>query len=577
MSRPGPIEVDALLAQLRAGKVADNLESETVEIKPFPKQRNELADRLREYAVCLANSQGGVLILGIVDKISGPRAIQGCENYDIDEMKRMVYDGTKPPILVDIEEVATPEGMVLVVRIPRSPSVHATSTGRRLRRVGKDCQVVFPDQDIILEVEKGGDYTSRFVHGVERDALDPVEIARLRNWLTRFQPGSDLLQLADDDLLGALELTREDQGRQRPTVAGVLTVGRDTAIRVALPQSEVQYWRFDDETEPEQTVQLRCGLLAMLERVAELIRPFNSSVTVKDGLFEIPIPNWPEEVIREGLLNAVMHRSYTDDESINVRLYRTRLEIGSPGGFIGGVRPDNILTHEPRRRNRLLAEVLQRLGLVNRAGLGVDRMYRLLLSYGKQPPEYVADAHTVMLIVRDGSFDEAFARYVGRMNQAGHRWSVAELILLTYLAQHDKVDAREASQFIQRSATQAADTLQNMEGVFLDRFGMGRGTYYRLTRAVYDAMGAEARYTRHRGIEETRQRELILNHVREYGEIDNAKCQELCGLDRNHAYALLRSICDQGFLEQVGERRGARYRLPSGTHLGQTSSENSPE
>jgi ATP-dependent DNA helicase RecG len=554
-------DVDALLAQLRAGKVADDLEGETVELKPFPSQRDVLADRLREYAVCFANSQGGSLILGIKDKVAGAAAIQGCGGYDLDEMKRMVYDGTKPPILVEIEEVSAPEGVLLVVHVPRSPAIHATSTGRRLRRVGKDCQVVFPDQDITLEVEKGGDYSSKFVRGVESDALDPVEIARLRNWLTRFRPGSELSQLRDEDLLAALELTREYEGRHRPTVTGLLLVGKEAAIRAELPQSEVQFWRFNNESDPEQTVQLRRGLLAVLDRIAELIQPYNTVVTVKDGLFELPVPNWPDEVVREGLLNAVTHRSYVDTEGINVRLYRGRLEIGSPGGFIGGVRPDNILTHEPKRRNRLLAEVFQQLGLVNRAGLGVDRMFRLLLSYGKQPPEYVADADAVTLILRNGSFDEGFARYVGRKNQEGYQWSVAELIILAYLAHHDKIDARTASELIQRTASQAADLLQDMEGNFLDRFGQGRGAYYRLTRAVYDALGAEARYTRDRGIEETRQRELILNHVRTYGEIDNETCQRLCDIDRNQAYSLLKRLCDQGVLQQVGEKRGTRYRL----------------
>ncbi len=65
-------------------------------------------------------------------------------------------------------------------------------------------------------------------------------------------------------------------------------------------------------------------------------------------------------------------------QGITIRFYQDRLEIGSPGGFIGGITPDNILTHEPRRRNRLLAEALQHIGAVNRmvlASIGCTSCY----------------------------------------------------------------------------------------------------------------------------------------------------------------------------------------------------------
>lgn len=262
--------------------------------------------------------------------------------------------------------------VVLAVRVPKSPSVHATSSGRRLRRLGKTCRVLTPEEDIVVEVEKGGDYSAKFLRGAGMEAVDPVEVDRLRNWIRRYRPGSHLVDLEMVDLLRALEICRDHEGALRPTVAALLLVGKEDILREQLPQNEVIFTRFQEDVEPVQTVLLKRPFLYLLDRVLELIEPYNPVFLLKEGFLEVPIPSFPEEVVREGLLNALAHRSYVDPEGVNVRLYPDRLEIGSPGGFIGGITPENILTHEPKRRNRLLAEAFQKIGAVNRSGIGVE-------------------------------------------------------------------------------------------------------------------------------------------------------------------------------------------------------------
>lgn len=561
----------AALDRIRGGSTAEEVESGTLEIKPWPGRsvngrflvdRERLSGWLREYAVCFANARGGILLFGVKEGVRGPAAIVGCQSYDMEEMKRMVFEGTIPGIIVDVEELRMPEGVVLAVRVPKSPSVHATSSGRRLRRVGKTCRVLTPEEDVIVEVEKGGDYSAKFLRGVGMEAVDPVEVDRLRNWLRRYRPGSDLVDLAAEDLLRALEVCREHEGILRPTVAALLLVGREESLREHLPQNEVIFNRFEEDVEPVQTFLFKRPLLYVLDRVRELIEPFNPVFLLKGDFLEVPIPSFPEEVVREGLLNALVHRSYVDPEAVNVRLYPNHLEIGSPGGFIGGITPDNILTHEPKRRNRLLAEAFQKIGAVNRSGIGVDRMYRILLEYGKRPPEYVADEESVVLLLRNGTFDEPFARLVAVRAKEGYRWCLSDLIVLTYLRSNETIEAQTAARLLQRTVSAASEALRAMEGMFLEKFGVGRGTYYRLNRALYEALGAGTRYVRDRGIDVSRQREMVKQYVAEHGEIDNATCRELCGLNRNQARRLLHSLVEEGYLRSVGERRWVRYIRP---------------
>lgn len=562
-------EILQVVDRIRSGGIADEVESETLDLKSFPlvnengflrPDKKRLAELLRGTSVCFANSKGGTIVLGVRDRVKGSKAIEGCFGYDIDEMKRMVYDGTTPPLIVDILEIQVPEGTLLAVRVPASPRIHATQDGRRYRRVGKECKPLSPEDDIVIEVEKGGDYSAKLLMGIGMEAVDPLEVHRLRNWITRFRPGADVLQLQDSALLEALGLTHETDRGPRPTVACVLLVGRESVLRASLPQCEIRFARFEeDETKPVQDLSLCKPLLAAADRLWELIEPHNRIVTIREGLLELPIPSFPEEVVREGLLNAVVHRSYVESEGITLRLYRDRLEIGSPGGFIGGITPENILTHEPRRRNRLLAEALQHVGAVNRMGLGVDRMYKMLLTYGKAPPEYLDQGSAVTLIIRDGTFDERLAKYVGRLSQEGHAWTVEELIILRHLHEHDSITASQAAILCQRPVSHASSILARMEGHFLERFGRGRGTYYRLAKRVYQVLGAVERFARDRGIDETRQMELIRAHLRSYHEITNEIAQRICGINRNQAYRLLHKLVAAGELRAVGRGRNAKY------------------
>jgi len=563
-------ELVKIIKHIKAGGIADDMESEWLEIKPWPGDMDEHTNRfkpshdkitgwLREYSVCFANSHGGEVLFGIWDNMRGPDAIQGCRVYDIEKMQADVYNGTSPHLIVEFQELSHDDKTFLVLHAPRSPKAHSTSKGVKYRRVGKDCQPVYPEQDIILEVEKGGDYTSKLLRDVGMEGIDPLEVERLRGWLRRHQPGGaeELVSMSDEGLLKSLGLV----SKSRPTVAALLLVGKEEVIREYLPQNEVIFLAFDETGEPTAPpLCLKTGLLNSIERVWEMVRPYNKAVSIKKGFFEVQVESYPEEVVREALLNAVVHRSYIENDSVNVRLYPDRLEIGNPGGFLDGITPNNILTHEPKRRNRLLAEAFQRLGVVNRAGLGVDRIYRALLSVGKPPPLYRDQANAVTIVLAATSFFKEVAIFVGEQGQQGHTWSVEELIIINHLFTHDKIKSDEAAQLLQRSASEASDVLHKMVGSFLEQFGTGRGTHYRLIRKFYDIRGYKTRYVKGKDLEEPKMLEWIREHVRTYGSVTNDETQRICGVNRATALRLLNRLSKiEGFLKLEGKGRGARY------------------
>ena len=265
--------------------------------------------------------------------------------------------------------------------------------------------------------------------------------------------------------------------------------------------------------------------------------------------------------MREALLNAVVHRDYTLLDSTYVRVFSDRIEISNPGSFIGGVNPNNILTHPPVRRNPLLAEIFQHIGAVNRGGLGVDRMYRRLLSYGKLPPEYPEITGAVQVIIRNGAFDEAMAKFVGRKAREGHGWRLEELIVLHHLRRNDKISTGEASEILQRTQRETSEILSLMEGVFIERVGAGRGTYYQLSNETLSSIGEKERYTRIKGLSEEQKLQLIKNHLKTNERITNEEARVICGINRYQAKRLIRKLINEKSLKKQGNGRGSYYEV----------------
>ncbi|MBC7340709.1 MAG: hypothetical protein H5U04_12825 [Firmicutes bacterium] len=156
----------------------------------------------------------------------------------------------------------------------------------------------------------------------------------------------------------------------------------------------------------------RLPLVPALRRLEELIELRNSRVTVPVGMARVEIAEFPPEVYREAVLNALCHRDLSRVEPIYVYHHPDRLTVSSPGGLPGDITPENIIRHRAYHRNPTLALLVERLGYVERAGIGVDTMFRVCLEQGKEPPEIRATADSVEVILRNGKVATSFVRFV---------------------------------------------------------------------------------------------------------------------------------------------------------------------
>lgn len=563
MSIPTNAEILSLLDRLDHA-IADDLESHWLDFKPWNNPKDDMRVAV-EYAVCFANADGGVVVFGVADKTRGrAKAIHGTRGYDLDIWRRGIYDSTRPNITAEVEELAVPEGTghLLLVRVrPVGGQVHGTVQGVFKQRVGKNCMPMDPQAYARSRVSMGViDWSGEPAEGVSEEDLDPVEIARARNVLRRFRPESDLLKVDDRSLLVGLEAIRQGQ----VTRAGFLLFGREETLKARCPQHQVHYVYQTSETSVGRNDSFRCGLLQILERIEQAFTgPANPEQEVSVGLFKLRIPAFPVDVVREAVLNAVTHRDYSDPGEVLIRHAARELVVTSPGGFLAGITPRNILRHEPVARNRVLAQAFEKLGLVERAGMGRRRIFIPVLEYGKRIPEYENTGGRVILRIFDGTFDERMAVLVAQWRGDGREVDLDGLLILTFLREHAFIDTVSASRLLQVSREEARGILdrfaQPRSGI-LERRGKTKAATYHLSKAVARDLLGKAAYTKTRGTDPIRYAEMVRQFVEDHGSITPRECRELLGLGESQtarvdvSRLLGRLAAPGGFLRKIGTR-----------------------
>ena len=480
-------------------------ESLNVEFKGDTKK---LPDRdLVLAVVCLANTDGGIVYLGVED--DGTVTGLHPEHRDVTGLAAMIANRTTPPLSVRVALLTLEGQPVARIEVSRSERLVASSDGtlqrRRLLADGRpECVPFLPHEFASRESDlRLSDYSALPVAGATVADLDPLERQRVRQAIERYGGDRALLGLDDEGLDGAMGFTRTRAGVPVPTVTGLLLIGREAALREHLPTHEAAFQQLDG-TAVRVNDFFRWPLVRLFERLDELFRSGVTELEVQAGLFRVPVPTVDPGAFREALVNALAHRDYTRLGAVHVRWSDEALTLSNPGGFVEGVTLENLLTVEPRPRNPLLADALKRLGLAERTGRGVDLIFQGLLRYGRRAPDYSQSDRTgVTVSLSAGPADLAFLGLV--LEQEARTKSplpVESLLVLAALRHSRRLDVNEIARVVQKPATAARALLERLvESGLVQPHGQTRGRTYTLSPAVYRTLGQETGYVRQAGFD----------------------------------------------------------------------------
>lgn len=543
-------------------------ESMTVE---FKSDRRRLSDReLVETLVCLANSEGGELWLG-VENDGTPSGLHP-DHVNLSTLPALVASRTSPRLEVRVAPVETEAGRVARIEVPVDGRIYATSDGvYKRRRIQADgypaCEPFLPHEMPSHLSRFGGlDPSAEPVTGATLDELDPLERERLRQIIERRGGDSVLGELDDEALDGALGLTAVRDDERIPTLLGLLLIGREEALRKHVPAHEVAFQVLDRENVKVNEF-TRAPLLRTMDWLETMFRPYNPEQEMQVGLFRVPVPRVEERAFREAVANALTHRDYARLGAVHIKLENEALEVSNPGGLVEGVTLQNLRTVSPHPRNPALADAFKRIGLVERAGRGVDLIYRGVLRYGRPRPDYSRTTSTSVVVrLSMAEADLDFLRLIlEEEERRGGPLPIDSLVVLAELRESRRLSSQDAAERLGTDQQEVRRILERLtEAGLVDAHGAKRGRSYTLSSRLYREMGRKSEYVRQSGFDRIQQDEMVIKYAREHGRITRREAAELCRLGPRPAGKLLQRLVAQGRLVQHGTRRGAYYTVAEG-------------
>ncbi len=557
-------QIRHLLDQLNEN-VADDLETQDLDFKRWPDNARDAIKQMVSMAVCMTNGGGGTVVFGVADRVIGrENAVLGIPlDVDVNLLLKAVFDRTSPTITPRFEELSVPEGTgrLLLMHVNQGIPPYTDSAGHGTVRVGKDCRpLTGAMRREMLEVSGDSDFTATIVHEPFEKLLSASAMERLRQLASMEKASADLLGNSDAELLEALGLIRSGS----LTVAGLLLAGNESAIRRHVPGAGWTWLLQRSETTYENREDGMNAIPVAISRLEDLIRPLNPLDTFERGFFHFEYRRWPELAIREALMNAFCHRDYRQAGPVIVRIHNERLSFENLGGFVGGVRPDNILRHAPATRNTLLVSALVTLRLINRANLGVKRMFKEFLAEGKSAP-VISDAGNAVRteFIGDG-FSPIFRSFVAEESKQGHSLSLDELLVLNHLVHFAESETTTLASLCQKDDSFLRDLVSMEKRQYIERGGHGKGTYWILHHALRRRLESGV-------IDEARQRTdwnaarlqilsmLTRRRAAEEPGLTNREIRAVTHFDRYQVRRLMQQLHSEGLAATEGKGRAARW------------------
>ena len=556
---PDPVDtqVRTVLTRLAEGEAPSRIETSQVDIKEEPGRRDhtgqiregtdrneEASEYLAEEMACMANTPGGgAVIVGIADD-----GIPIGTSLDAEWLRHRIWELTQRLLTVNVQPADLLGVRILVLSAPEA--IEPIRYRNRLKwRVAANCVEIDSTTWHARRLERTGfDWSAQpSGHGVDDISPVAIEIAR-RYLLEDNTPGTqELAKESTKDLIRRLNLV---DGDRQLTNAGAL-------LLVATPGDGLDYIRREIEA-GDSTIRVQGGGRPLIEQLyiaEQTADPYNRITHVPMGLAHRQFRALPPRAIREAMVNGVVHRDWHTPEATTVEHIGDSFRVTSPGGLIGGVTPDNIITHPAVPRHRSLAEAVAALRIAEREGVGIDRMFADMLAVGRPRPVVShVDGPYVRVSLLGGEPDAATTNFLASLEPLGMAHDLATLLLIDLLCQYGWLDASLAAPHLQRPPSEADAAINQLttltarnDSLIVPVAGVPRD-YAGAYRATEEFRIALSHRMQHLQTPEGREG-LILHWARHRGRISSTEAADIARVTTSYASRLLTSLAEDGHLQ----------------------------
>lgn len=508
------------------------------------------------YVAALCNEGGGRIVIGMHDafphKVIGTKqCLNGIGQLESDIYRDM---GIRPDIYELYENEDAKIGRVLVIEVPPHPIGKVFKfEDVALMRVGEELKAMDDKTFISIIQEQEPDFSEHICEDVTLNDLDKEAIRIMKERYAEKQKNPTFVSLPDLQALSDLKLIVGDQ----ITNAAVLLVGKEEVIERVYPQAKVmlEYRNTESQIHFDSRKSFGQPFFILIDKLWEEINLRNGSVPVRKGPYIFDIPFFNEDVIREIVNNAFSHRDYRFGSEIVIKQYPMKFTIINGGGFPHGVSVDNLLTTPSTPRNRLLADVLSKTGIVERSGQGVDKIFLFTLSEGKPEPDYSkTDDFNVTATLFASVKDAGFALYVQSIQDSlpdDKKLTVFDVLALCEIRDGAK---RPSDKGI-------ALKLEKLG--FIEKHGKTNAQYYILPRKYYELSGDLASYSLKTDWDINQVWAVLCPFLQKYEKAKRSEINKLLGshISDKQFRNFMDELKAKGLIRTEGERGQMTYSL----------------
>lgn len=533
-------------------------------IKNFASKYEELAKDV----VAFANKKGGFLFVGIVDdtkEINPEFKINDTKTF---ELIRQIQDRTFPSISIRPHKLRINEKEVLVLEIPFSSQLHRTGKGEYFIRSNDGNRAIEPYEIATIQSEKGLIVYDQKIWDLPLSSLEtdkqgnPIpgwqDINRTRLLYNRIQnekPKSPYLKNSSIEFSETLGLVKEENGKLFPTTTGILFIGNQKALK-EIPYAQIKYIRYYEDGS-YKPFEYTGNLIEMADACFDQLK---SEIKVKEfhfGLFRDYIEDYPEIVLRELLINAIVHRDYSRQQIIEIRKFPNYIEFESPGHFPQGIDETNFL-RKTNPRNPNIMDIMREISYAEKAGTGFDKIFTALLSKGKQLPKSIQNEHSIVFRIDADIYSEKLAELSYEYKQITSSDIDLEKLLVInaiYTEKKQTFQQLEANPFVnQYQLRKILTELQELE--FVETSGKTSGLKYIIHKNKLASTEDKISYSKLKKQEKARQIEAIMRYLDTADEIDNEAARKLLNLpdsDVSYISRLFAEMIEKEHLEIARE------------------------
>lgn len=473
------------------------------------KRSSEIGKSIMQTICAYSNEPGlggGWILLGVSepDQSHDSHWIEGIKNVDnlLGELSNNCRNQFEHPIAFESKHEEVEGKLVIGIFVPElNPSAkpcrfigkYNKSTKRKTgvwrRGANGDYECTEKELEPLLIARLGISYENIIPSGITVSDLDSDAIDLYRRLRAKVRPTAEELQSDNNGLLQALNLITPSHTDFIPNLAGLLLMGKPLSLRRLVPAIRVDYVRIQGNEwveNPEQrfttTLDLRDCIIRLITKLEIAIlddMPYH--FRLEEGQTQrSDQPLLPQKVVREAIVNALMHRDYHINQPILIVRYRNRLEIQNPGYSLKPLSESENMGS--RLRNPIIAAALYDLNFAETKGSGMRTMSRLLENAGLTKPVFASDREnnqfTATFLLHQ-LMDEEQLKWLEQFNELHLTDDEAKaLVLIKEIRAIDNAGLRAVTNLDTLSASQVLRRLCQ-DHLLIEKGGRGPASYYK--------------------------------------------------------------------------------------------------